>query len=158
MLNFKEYSVQFDTMVESIILTAEELNSIEERVKHTHTHQEPANFNQRILKQNRTVRRRSRLTLQRKIQNMKIASPARLQNRSMQRARRLIIQRLYNGRSRSQIPLAQRKQLDVRMKRMQGGVKSTAYRLLRRVRQDDRSRKTHYKNPTWASKNRMVSF
>lgn len=148
MLKFKEYSLEFDAVAESIVLTDEEVTSVNEVM----------NLNKRLIKQNRIVRRRSRLTLQRKLQNMRVASPKRLNARARQRARRLIIQRLYNGRSRSQIPNAQRAQLDIRLKRMQGGIKSTSQRLLYRVRQDDRSRKTKYKNPQRVSTKRLQSF
>lgn len=148
MLKFKEYSLEFDAVVESIVLTDEEVTSVNEVM----------NLNKRLMKQNRIVRRRSRLTLQRKLQNMRVASPKRLNARARQRARRLIIQRLYNGRSRSQIPNAQRAQLDIRLKRMEGGINATSQRLLRRVRQDDRSRKTHYVNPPRVSTKRLQSF
>lgn len=135
MLKFKEYSQEFDEVVESIQLTEEEVSELNEVLDTA----------ARVKKKQQFIRRGARIAMARKVQQRRFASPERLKLRSRQRARSLLIKRLYQGRSRSQIPLAQRKQVDIKLGRMKNAVNRISQKLIRRVRQEDIARKSHQK-------------
>lgn len=136
MLKFKEYSQEFDQVAESVELTDEEMSELNEVL----------DTSARIKKKQQFIRRSARIAMARKVQQRRFASPERLKLRSKQRARNLLIRRLYQGRTRSQIPLAQRKQVDIRLGRMKGAVNRISQKLIRRVRQEDIARKTRNKS------------
>ena len=135
MLKFKEYSQEFDEVVESIQLTEEEVSELNEVLDTA----------ARVKKKQQFIRRGARIAMARKVQQHRFASPERLKLRSRQRARSLLIKRLYQGRSRSQIPLAQRKQVDIKLGRMKNAINRISQKLIRRVRQEDIARKSHQK-------------
>lgn len=137
MISFKEYSDEFDTTAESVELTDEELSQINEVL----------DTSARIKKRQQFIRRKARLAMQRKVQSRRLADTKRLRQRSKMRARNLLIKRLYQGRSRSQIPLSQRKQVDVKLKRLSRAVTRISNKLIRRVRQEDIAKKTGRKLP-----------
>jgi hypothetical protein len=76
---------------------------------------------------------------------MRLADSPRIKNRSVRRAKGLIIKRIYQGRSRSQIPLTQRSQVDKKLEQLRPAVNRLSLKLLRRVRQEDQMRHTHGK-------------
>ena len=135
MISFKEYSLEFDLCLESVEYTEEELTQLDEVLDTA----------SRIKLRNTFARRGARLRMQRKLQRMKVADTKRLIMRAHKRARRLLIKRMYQGRTRSQIPISQRKQLDTRLHQMQGRLNSLSQLLLRRVRQEDIARKNKKK-------------
>lgn len=132
MLKFKEYSTELDALLDQVQLTPEEMTQIDE-VLDTH---------QRFKKRQAFIRRSARLALARKIQSKRLATTERLKGRAKNRAKSILIKRLYQGRSRSEIPLSQRKQVDQKLERMKGSIKRIAGKLLRRVKQDDVARKS----------------
>lgn len=137
MISFKEYSDEFDTTVESVELTDEELSQINEVL----------DTSARIKKRQSFIRRKARLAMQRKVQSRRLADTKRLRQRSKMRARNLLIRRLYQGRSRSQIPISQRKQVDLKLKKLSRAVTRISNKLIRRVRQEDIAKKTGRKLP-----------
>ena len=143
MLKFKEYSQEFDLQLESVQLTDEEILQINEVL----------DTSARIKRRQQFIRRGARVAMARKVQQRRFASPERLKLRSRQRAKNLLIRRLYQGRSRSEIPLAQRKQVDIKLGRMKNAVTRISQKLIRRVRQEDIARKTKNRNlPKFDSK------
>lgn len=143
MLKFKEYSQEFDLQLESVQLTDEEMLQINEVL----------DTSARIKRRQQFIRRGARVAMARKVQQRRFASPERLKLRSRQRAKNLLIRRLYQGRSRSEIPLAQRKQVDIKLGRMKNAVTRISQKLIRRVRQEDIARKTKNRNlPKFDSK------
>jgi hypothetical protein len=132
MITFKEYSHEFDDVAESVELTEEE-QSILNEVLDTAA---------RIKKKQQFKRRSARIQMAKKIQSRRLASKDRLTARAKQRARNLLIKRLYQGRSRSEIPIAQRKQVDLKLSKMKGSIKRISGKLLRRVKQEDIARKS----------------
>jgi hypothetical protein len=132
MITFKEYSHEFDDVAESVGLTEEE-QSILNEVLDTAA---------RIKKKQQFMRRSARIQMAKKIQSRRLASKDRLTARAKQRARNLLIKRLYQGRSRSEIPIAQRKQVDLKLSKMKGSIKRISGKLLRRVKQEDIARKS----------------
>lgn len=137
MITFKEYSSEFDEVLESVEITEEEQSLINEVLDTA----------ARLKKKQQFVRRRARIQLAKKVQSRRLADPQRLKTRARQRARNLLIKRLYQGRSRSEIPIAQRKQVDQRLGKMSGAVKRISGKLLRRVKQEDIARKSKKKLP-----------
>lgn len=137
MLGFKEYSIEFDTVSETIILSEEELSLINEVLDTA----------ARIQRKQAFVRRKSKLQLAKKIQARRFASTDRLKTRAKLRARNILIRRLYQGRSKADIPLPQRKAVDQKMVKLRGAVNRISNKLLKRVRQEDIARKTHRKLP-----------
>ena len=133
MLKFKEYSQEFDVVSETIELTSDEITSINEVL----------DTSARIKKKQQFIRHKARIQLARKMQAHRLASSDRIQSRAKVRARNILIKRLYQGRSRSDIPLAQRKAVDTKLARMKGSVNRLSRKLIRRVKQDDIRRKTH---------------
>jgi len=143
MLKFKEYSQEFDLQLESVQLTDEEVSELNEVL----------DTSARIKRRQQFIRRGARVAMARKVQQRRFASPERLKLRSRQRAKNLLIRRLYQGRSRSEIPLAQRKQVDIKLGRMKNAVTRISQKLIRRVRQEDIARKTKNRNlPKFDSK------
>lgn len=132
MITFKEYSIEFDEVVESVELTEEEQSELNEVL----------DSSARIKRRQQFIRRKARISMARKVQSRRLAGTDRLKNRAKVRARNLLIKRLYQGRSRSEIPLAQRKQVDQKLARMKNTVKRISTKLLRRVKQEDIARKT----------------
>ena len=137
MITFKEYSQEFDAELLSVELTEEEQSELNEVLDTT----------ARLKRRNILMRNRARLKIARKVQSRRLADTKRLHNRANQRARNLLIKRLYQGRSRSQIPLSQRASVSARLQKMSGAIKRISNKLLRRVRQQDIARKTHRKLP-----------
>jgi hypothetical protein len=135
MLKFKEYSEQFDELAESVELTEEEQSELNEVL----------NTSARLKRRNQFINRRARLKMQRKVQRMRLADTPRIKNRSVRRAKGLIIKRIYQGRSRSQIPLTQRSQVDKKLQQLRPAVQRLSLKLQRRVRQEDQMRRTHGK-------------
>lgn len=133
MLRFKEYSEEFDTIANSVELTEEEQHEINEVLDTA----------ARIKKRQQFINRKSRIALARKVQARRLASLDRIKTRAHQRARSMLIKRLYNGRTRSEIPLAQRKAVDTKLGRMRNAIDRMSLKLIRRVRQDDIRRKSH---------------
>lgn len=133
MLKFKEYSQEFDVIADSVELTDVELTSINEVL----------DTSARIKKKQQFIRRSARIQLARKMQSHRLASSDRIQSRAKTRARNILIKRLYQGRSRSDIPLTQRKAVDLKLAKMKGTVARLSRKLIRRVKQDDIRRKTH---------------
>lgn len=132
MLNFKEYSIELDAVLESVQLTEEEQQQLDEVLDTA----------QRLKRKQAFVRRRARIALARKLQAKRLATPERLKARAKLRAKALLIKRLYQGRSRADIPLSQRAQVDKKLQMMKGSIKRISAKLLRRVKQDDIARKT----------------
>ncbi|MFZ9472699.1 MAG: hypothetical protein ACO26H_03275 [Sediminibacterium sp.] len=132
MLKFKDYSTQLDEVMQSIELSAEELLQLDEVL----------DTSERIKKRQQFVRRKGRLALARKIQSKRLATTDRLKARARNRAKSLLIKRLFQGRSRSQIPLSQRAQVDKKLAMLKGAVKRISTKLLRRVKQQDIARKS----------------
>lgn len=132
MLRFTEYSKEFDTIVDSVELDNEELEQINEVLSTA----------ARIKKKQDFIRRKARIQLARKIQSRKFATKDRLLIRAKKQARAVLIKRIFSGKTRSDIPLAQRAVVDARLSRMKGSVNRIANKLLRRVRQEDIARKT----------------
>lgn len=146
MLKFKEYSQQFDLELESVQLTDEEVSELNEVL----------DTSARIKRKQQFIRRGARIAMARKVQQRRFASPERLKLRSKQRARNLLIRRLYQGRSRSEIPIAQRKQVDIKLSRMKNAVNRISQKLIRRVRQEDIARKTKNRSlPKFDSKSQV---
>jgi len=137
MITFKEYSQEFDAELLSVELTEEEQSELNEVL----------DTSARLKRRNLLMRNRARLKMARKVQSRRLADTKRLHNRANQRARNLLIKRLYQGRSRSQIPLSQRASVSARLQKMSGAIKRISNKLLRRVRQQDIARKTHRKLP-----------
>jgi hypothetical protein len=135
MLKFKEYSEQFDELAESVELTEEEQSQINEALS----------TSARLKRRNQFINRRARLKMQRKVQRMRLADSPRIKNRSVRRAKGLIIKRIYQGRSRSQIPLTQRSQVDKKLEQLRPAVNRLSLKLVRRVRQEDQMRHAHGK-------------
>lgn len=135
MLNFKEYSIELDVVLESVELTEVEQQQLDEVLDTA----------QRLKRKQAFVRRRARIALARKLQSKRLATPERLQARAKLRAKSLLIKRLFQGRSRSEIPLSQRAQVDKKLQMMKGSIKRISAKLLRRVRQDDIARKSGQK-------------
>lgn len=133
MLKFKEYSQEFDVIADSVELTDVELTSINEVL----------DTSARIKKKQQFIRRSARIQLARKMQAHRLASSDRIKSRAKTRARNILIKRLYQGRSRSDIPLTQRKAVDLKLAKMKGTVARLSRKLIRRVKQDDIRRKTH---------------
>ena len=136
MLNFKQYSEEFDLVTDEIEVTDEELDSILE---------DRFDMNHRLQKRLSFKRRKAKLRLAKKIQSNRLATPDRLKNRAQQRARNVLIRRFYQGRNRGDIPLSMRRSVDARLANMKSSVKRIAQKLLRRVKLDDIARKTHRK-------------
>lgn len=132
MLNFKEYSQELDAVAETIELTTEELQQIDEVLDTAARLKRKASF----------IRRKARISLARKMQAKRLATPDRLKSRAKTRAKSVLIKRMYQGRSLSQIPISQRKQVSAKLARMKGSIKRLSTKLLRRVKQDDIKRKT----------------
>jgi hypothetical protein len=132
MLNFKEYSQELDAVAETVELTTEELQQIDEVLDTAGRLKRKASF----------IRRKARISLARKMQAKRLATPDRLKGRAKNRAKSVLIKRMYQGRSISQIPISQRKQVSARLSRMKGSIKRLSTKLLRRVKQDDIARKT----------------
>lgn len=132
MLKFKEYSTEFDVIADSMELSEDELSIINEVL----------DTSARIKKKQQFIRRKSRIQLAKKMQSHRLASSDRIKQRAKTRARNLLIKRLYHGRSRSDIPLAQRKAVDTKLSRMKNTVSRLSRKLIRRVKQDDIRRKT----------------
>lgn len=135
MLKFKEYSSELDATMESIELTPEELQQLDEVL----------DTSARLKKRAAFKRRSARIALARKIQSKRLATPDRLKSRAKMRAKSLLIKRLYQGRSMSQIPLSQRQQVSKKLAMMKGSIKRISTKLLRRVKQDDIARKTGHR-------------
>lgn len=133
MLKFKEYSQEFDIVAESVQLTDEQVSELTEVL----------DTSARIKRKQQFIRRGARIAMARKVQQRRFASPERLKLRARQRARNLLIRRLYQGRNRSQIPIAQRKAVDTKLGRMKNAVNRISQKLIRRVRQEDIARKSH---------------
>lgn len=132
MLNFKEYSQELDAVAETVELTTEELQQIDEVLDTAGRLKRKASF----------IRRKARISLARKMQAKRLATPDRLKGRAKNRAKSVLVKRMYQGRSISQIPISQRKQVSARLARMKGSIKRLSTKLLRRVKQDDIKRKT----------------
>jgi hypothetical protein len=130
MLKFKEYSEQFDELAESVELTEEEQSELNEVM----------NTSARLKRRNQFINRKARLKMQRKVQRMRLADSPRIKNRSIRRAKGLIIKRIYQGRSRSEIPLPQRSQVDKKLLQLRSAVNRLSQKLIRRVRQEDQMR------------------
>lgn len=141
MLNFKEYSIEIDVVSESVELTEEEQQQLDEVL----------DTSQRLKRKQAFVRRRARISLARKLQSKRLATPERLKARAKLRAKSLLIKRLFQGRTRSEIPLSQRAQVDRKLQMMKGSIKRISTKLLRRVKQDDIARKTGRKQKNQAS-------
>lgn len=141
MLNFKEYSIEIDVVSESVELTEEEQQQLDEVL----------DTSQRLKRKQAFVRRRARIALARKLQSKRLATPERLKARAKLRAKSLLIKRLFQGRTRSEIPLSQRAQVDRKLQMMKGSIKRISTKLLRRVKQDDIARKTGRKQKNQAS-------
>ncbi len=137
MISFKEYSDEIDVACESVELTDEELSQLTEVL----------DTSARIKKRQQFIRRKARLAVQRKAQSRRLADTGRLRERAKRRARNLLIRRLYQGRSKAQIPLSQRKQVDLKLKKLSRAVTRISSKLIRRVRQEDIARKTKRKLP-----------
>ena len=137
MITFKEYSQEFDEILASVELTEAEQSELNEVL----------DTSARLKRRQKFQSRRARITLARKNQSRRLADSKRLNQRAHQRARNMLIKRLYQGRTRSQIPLSQRAQVDNRLKQLKNTVKRISQRLLRRVRQDDVARKSHRRLP-----------
>ena len=133
MLTFKEYSEELNIIADSVELTEEEQQEINEVLDTA----------ARIKKRQKFINRKSRIALARKIQANRLASPDRIKTRAQIRARNLLIKRLYHGRSRSDIPLAQRKAVDTKLGRMKNTIDRLSRKLIRRVKNDDIRRKTN---------------
>lgn len=136
MLKFKEYSSELDAVIESTVLTEEEQQVLDEVLDTA----------ARFKKRQSFVRRSARIALARKLQSKRLATPDRLKSRAKTRAKSLLIKRLFQGRSRSDIPLSQRAQVDKKLSMMKGTIKRISTKLLRRVKQDDIARKTGRKS------------
>lgn len=147
MITFKEYSQEFDEVVESVELTEEEQSELTEVL----------DTSARLKKRQSFIRNKARITLARKIQSKRFANTDRLKKRSKLRARNLLIKRLYQGRTRSQIPLSQRAAVDTKLKRMSSAVNRLSTKLLRRVKQEDIARKSKKKLGKFSSSG-QVSF
>jgi len=132
MLNFKEYSKELDSVAETVELTTEELQQIDEVLDTAGRLKRKASF----------IRRKARISLARKMQAHRLASSDRIKGRAKTRAKSLLVKRLFQGRSMSQIPLSQRAQVSKRLERMKGAIKRISTKLIRRVKQDDIARKT----------------
>ena len=135
MLKFKEYSDEFDSMLESIELTQEELSQLDEVL----------DTSARLKRRAQFKRRSARIAMSRRIQSKRLATPDRLKARAKMRAKSLIIKRLFQGRSVSQIPLSQRQQVSKKLAMMKASIKRISTKLLRRVKQDDIARKTGHR-------------
>lgn len=135
MLNFKDYSKELDEVIETTELSQEELQQLDEVL----------DTSARLKKRQQFIRRKARLSLARKMQSKRLATPDRLKVRAKNRAKALLIKRLYQGRSRSDIPLSQRAQVDKKLAMLKGAVKRISTKLLRRVKQQDVARKTGQK-------------
>jgi DNA invertase Pin-like site-specific DNA recombinase len=135
MFTFKDYSIQLDEVVESIELTTEELQQLDEVLDTAARFKRRQSF----------IRRRARIALARKIQSKRLATPERIKKRAKLRAKSLLIKRLFQGRSRSDIPLSQRAQVDKKLAMLKGAVNRLSTKLIRRVRQDDIARKSGHK-------------
>lgn len=144
MLNFKEYSQELDIVAETIELTTEELQQIDEVLDTAGRLKRKASF----------IRRKAKISLARKMQAKRLATPDRLKGRAKTRAKSLLVKRMYQGRSISQIPISQRAQVSKKLARMKGSIKRISTKLMRRVKQDDIARKTgNYKKPKSSSSN-----
>lgn len=132
MLKFKDYSTELDAMLETIELSEEESRQLDEVLDTA----------QRLKRKQAFKRRSARIALARKIQSKRLATPERLKARAKLRAKSLLIKRLFQGRSRGDIPLSQRAQVDKKLAMMKGAIKRISTKLLRRVKQDDVARKT----------------
>ena len=132
MLKFKEYSQELDIVAETIELTTEELQQIDEVLDTAGRLKRKASF----------IRRKARVSLARKMQAKRLATPDRLKGRAKTRAKSLLVKRMYQGRSISQIPISQRAQVSKKLARMKGSIKRISTKLMRRVKQDDIARKT----------------
>lgn len=141
MLKFKEYSSELDAMLESVELTEEEIKQLDEVLDTA----------ARLKKRQQFKRRGARIALARKIQSKRLATPDRLKTRAKLRAKSLLIKRLFQGRSRGEIPLSQRAQVDKKLAMMKGAIKRISTKLLRRVKQDDIARKTGNKSKGYSS-------
>lgn len=137
MITFKEYSQELDELIPSVELTEEEQSELNEVL----------NTSARLKQRQKFQMRRAKISLARKNQNRRLADTKRLKQRARSRARNLLIKRLYQGRTRSQIPLAQRAAVDTRLKKLSKSINRISTKLLRRVRQDDVARKTKRKLP-----------
>ena len=135
MITFKEYSQEFDVELSSVVLTEAEQSELNEVL----------DTSARLKRRQIFMRNRARLKMAKKIQSRRLADTKRLKNRSKQRARRLLIKRLYQGRTRSQIPYSQRASVDAKLKRMKGAINRISLKLLRRVRQEDIAKKSKKK-------------
>ncbi len=141
MLKFKEYSTELDAVIESTVLTEDELLYLDEVLDTA----------ARFKKRQSFVRRSARVALARKLQAKRLATPERLKSRASVRAKSLLIKRLFHGRSRSDIPLSQRAAVDKKLSTMKGAIKRISLKLLRRVKQDDIARKTGHKSKSTSS-------
>lgn len=135
MITFKEYSQEFDEVVGSVELTEEEQSELNEVL----------DTSARIKKRQAFIRNKARISLARKVQSKRLADTSRLKKRAKQRARNLLIKRLYQGRTRSQIPISQRSAVDTKLKRMKNAVNRISMKLLRRVKQEDIAKKNKKK-------------
>ena len=136
MLKFKDYSKELDEVIESVDLTQEELQQLDEVLDTA----------ARLKKRQSFIRRRARIALARKIQSKRLATPERIKARAKLRAKGLLIKRLFQGRTRSEIPLSQRAQVDKKLAMLKGAIKRISTKLIRRVKQDDIARKTGKKS------------
>jgi hypothetical protein len=144
MLKFKEYSQELDIVAETIELTTEELQQIDEVLDTAGRLKRKASF----------IRRKARISLARKMQAKRLATPDRLKGRAKTRAKSLLVKRMYQGRSMGQIPISQRAQVSKKLARMKGSIKRISTKLMRRVKQDDIARKTgNYKKVKSSSSN-----
>jgi hypothetical protein len=132
MLNFKEYSQELDAVAETVELTQEELSQLDEVLDTTARLKRKALFK----------RRGARIALARKLQAKRLATPDRLKKRSRLRAKGILIKRLFQGRTMSEIPISQRAQVSKKLERLKGTISRVSTKLLRRVKQDDIARKT----------------
>jgi hypothetical protein len=132
MLKFKDYSKELDEVIETTELSPEELQQIDEVL----------DTSARLKKRQAFIRRKARISLARKIQSKRLATPERIKARAKLRAKSLLIKRLFQGRTRSEIPLSQRAQVDKKLAMLKGAVKRISTKLIRRVKQDDIARKT----------------
>ena len=132
MLKFKEYSAELDTVIESLSLTEEEQQQIDEVL----------DTSARIKRKAIFLRKKGRIALARKLQAKRLSTPDRLKSRAVRRAKALLIKRLYQGRKKSDIPLSQRGQVEKKLEKLKGAVKRISTKLLRTVKRDDIARKS----------------
>lgn len=141
MLKFKEYSTELDAVVETTDLAEDEIKQLDEVLDTA----------ARLKKKQFFLRRKAKNALARKLQAKRLASTERLKGRATNRAKSVLIKRLFQGRSRSEIPLSQRAAVDAKLAKMKGTIKRVAGKLLRRVKADDIARKTGHSHKSSGS-------